>query len=116
MNCDIVYSQVDLQQQQEVKCIATQGRDTNLQWITNYQIAYSSEGNDWKFYDQSSDEIKVIYCNDLECRLSFTVGVEHKVCIRAWERAVMTSKHLHAKLREEKIKGNLDSRHSFNQC
>ena len=60
--CDIVYSQVDLQEQQEVKCVATQGRETNQQWLTNYQIAYSSEGNDWKFYEQSNGEVKVIYC------------------------------------------------------
>lgn len=91
MNCDIVYSQVDLQQQQEVKCIATQGRDTNSQWLTNYQIAYSSEGNDWKFYEQSNGEVKVIYCNGVDCRLSLTVGVEHEVYIRTWERVVMTS-------------------------
>lgn len=81
MNCDVVYSQVDLQQQEEVKCIATQGRSTHSQWVTNYQIAYSSEGNDWKFYEQSNGEVKVI-CHGLDCRLSLTVGVEHELYTR----------------------------------
>jgi len=79
LNCDIVYSQVDLEQEQEIKCIATQGRQTHKQWLTNYQIAYSSEGNDWKFYEENDGEVKVIYCNGLECRLFLTVGVEHEV-------------------------------------
>ena len=46
--------QVDLEQEQEVTCIATQGRSTNAQWSTKYQIAFSSEGNDWEFYEDRS--------------------------------------------------------------
>lgn len=76
VDCDMVYLKVDLQEQQEVTCIATQGRYTNLQWLTNYQIAFSSEGNDWKFYEQSRGKIKVIHCHGLVHRLSLAVWVE----------------------------------------
>ena len=105
LNCDIVYSQVDLEQEQEIKCIATQGRQTHNQWLTNYQIEYSSEGNDWKFYEENNGEVKVIYCNGLECRLFPTVGVEHEAYIWPWSMAVMTSYDLHTNLREENITG-----------
>ena len=44
-------SKVDLKEETEVTCIATQGRPTNIQWPTKYKLAYSSEGNDWKYFE-----------------------------------------------------------------
>ncbi|PFX18451.1 Fibroleukin, partial [Stylophora pistillata] len=46
-----IWFQVDLKEETEVTCIATQGRPTNIQWPTKYQLAYSSEGNDWKYFE-----------------------------------------------------------------
>ena len=51
---------VDLKEETEVTCIATQGRPTNIQWPTKYQIAYSSEGNDWKYFEYNN-KVKVAF-------------------------------------------------------
>ena len=47
-------SKVDLKEETEVTCIATQGRPTHIQWPTKYQIAYSYEGNDWKYFEYNN--------------------------------------------------------------
>ncbi|RMX52838.1 hypothetical protein pdam_00011325, partial [Pocillopora damicornis] len=49
-----IWFQVDLREETEVTCIATQGRPTHIQWPTKYQIAYSSEGNDWKYFEYNN--------------------------------------------------------------
>ena len=53
-------SKVDLKEETEVSCIATQGRPTHIQWPTKYEIAYSSEGNDWKYFEYN-DRVKVAF-------------------------------------------------------
>ena len=46
--------QVDLEKEQEVTCIATQGRPAHIQYTKKYQVSYSTSGHDWSFYENNN--------------------------------------------------------------
>ena len=45
-------SQVDFKVDVHVIAIATQGRADVDQWVTKYIVVYSSDGNQWKTYEE----------------------------------------------------------------
>ena len=47
---------MDLEEEKEVTCIATQGRTAPEQYTRVYDVSYSTNGHDWTFYRNSLDE------------------------------------------------------------
>ena len=48
------YLQIDLGKQRVVNKIATQGRPIYDQWVTSYQLLFSSNGQNWNKYQNNS--------------------------------------------------------------
>ena len=44
---------MDLEEEKEVTCIATQGRTAPEQYTKVYEVSYSTNGHDWTFYRNS---------------------------------------------------------------
>ena len=48
--------------------VATQGGNTNSQWVTNYTLGYSDDGIKIYFYkEKKQKETKVVYASSTEC-------------------------------------------------
>lgn len=47
---------MDLEEEKEVTCIATQGRTAPEQYTKVYEVSYSTNGHDWAFYRNSRSE------------------------------------------------------------
>ena len=48
--------QADLGDITRVTGVATQGRCNHPQWVLTYTVSYSSDGQNWEFYKESSTE------------------------------------------------------------
>ena len=53
---DSPWIQADLGDIIRVTGVATQGRCNSRQWVVTYTVSYSSDGQEWKFYEESATE------------------------------------------------------------
>ena len=61
--------QVDLGDIISVTGVATQGRCTWPQWVTSFEVSYSTDGENWEFYKESgSIKVRLIFslCQTIE--------------------------------------------------
>ncbi|KAJ7322721.1 hypothetical protein JRQ81_019008, partial [Phrynocephalus forsythii] len=47
--------QVDFGNRKQISCIATQGRYSSSDWVTQYRMLYSDTGRNWKPYHQDGN-------------------------------------------------------------
>jgi len=62
-NGDEDWLQVDLGKTTEVCAVATQGDINGNEWITDFKLSYSSDGNKWTTYkDKNGAEVVRFHC------------------------------------------------------
>ncbi|XP_044163282.1 retinoschisin-like [Acropora millepora] len=92
------YLQIDLGKERVVNKIATQGRASANQWVTSYNLLFSSDGANWNEY-QNNGVVKVFTANSDRGTI-----VSHKLSPRISTRYVrfsVLSWHWHISMRVE---------------
>ena len=79
--------QIDFRIETTVTYVATQGRHNVVQWVTQYKLQYSNDGNSFQGFKQqgeNSDKVisrngaKILFCGRYLKFVSFLIGINSK--------------------------------------